>query len=57
MSVLDGAGFPVVPADQIEAAGLGVGAVGDDAEVARRIAVAQQLALASQRRGETASFF
>jgi hypothetical protein len=36
-----------VPADQIEtAAALGVGTVGDDAEVVHPVAVAQQLALA-----------
>jgi hypothetical protein len=36
-----------MPADQIEAtAAFGIGAVGDDAEVADPIAVAQQLALA-----------
>src|SRR5258708_11426523 len=47
MGVLDGTGLVPVPADQLEAAaGLGVGTVGDNAEMAHPIAVAQQLALA-----------
>src|ERR1700738_5177336 len=47
MGVLDGTGLLAVPADQLEAAaGLGVGTVGDNAEMAHPIAVAQQFALA-----------
>src|SRR6201987_2297273 len=45
--MVDGSGLLRMPADQIEAAAaLGIGAVGDDAEVAHPIAVAQQFALA-----------
>ena len=45
--MLHGSGLVAVPSDQIKtAAAFGVGAVGDDAEVANPVAVAQQLALA-----------
>ena len=65
MGMLDGSGLLPVPADQIEATtAFRVGAVGDNAEMADPVAVAQQLALARAeadgemtRRGETASFF
>src|ERR1700740_2805595 len=47
MGVFDGSGLPAVPADQVETtAALGIGTVGDDAEVTRAVSVAQQLALA-----------
>ena len=47
VGMLDGSGLLAVPSDQIEtAAAFGVGAVGDDAELANPVAVAQQLALA-----------
>src|SRR5260370_14534866 len=47
MGVVDGTGLVPVAADQREAAaGLGVGTVGDNAEMAHPIAVAQQFALA-----------
>ena len=64
VGVLDGAGLAAVPADQVEAAAaFGIGAVGDDAEMAHRVAVAQQSAVARAdadrqiARGDTASFF
>src|SRR5262249_34961250 len=45
--MLDGSSLLPVPADQVEAAAaFGIGAVGDDAEVAHPIAVTEQLALA-----------
>src|SRR5216684_2282704 len=47
VSVLDGAGLAAVPADEVEAASrVGIGAVGDDAEMTDAAAVAEQLALA-----------
>ena len=47
MGMLDGAGLASVPADQVEIiAALGLGTVGDDAEVVHPVALAQQLALA-----------
>src|SRR5690348_1533816 len=45
--MLDGSGLLAVPSDQIEAvAAFGIRTVGDDAEVAHPVAVAQQFALA-----------
>ena len=46
MGMLDGSGLAAVPANEVQTASVRrVGAVGDDAEVADRVAVAQQLAL------------
>ena len=47
MGMLDSPGLASVPADQVETtAALGIGAVGDDAEVTYPVAVTQQLTLA-----------
>ncbi len=46
VGVLDGAGLAAMPADEVEARAVrGVGSVGDDAEMAHPVAVAQEVAL------------